>query len=119
MLVDLKKEAAANPDYSVEPPILEQWEKTNGKIPEGAIILFNFNWTCKSDNLTAFFGSPNPKDIKTHHYPGLGADGAKWLVTRKVYGVGTDTASIDPGQIKVSLTGSTLFYDPQSPFYGP
>lgn len=110
VVVDLKKEASANRDYIVEPPVLEQWEKTNGKIPEGAIVLFNFNWASKTDNKTEFFGSPNPKDIQSYHYPGLGAEAAQLLIARKVFGVGTDTVSVDPGQIKVrKYKGDDLF----------
>lgn len=115
VIVDLKKEAEANQDYIVEPPLLEQWEKTNGKIPEGAIVLLNFNWTRKSDNKTEFFGSPNPQDIQSRHYPGLGVEAARLLIARKVFGVGTDTASIDPGQIKVrNLLSLVMKYSPTS-----
>lgn len=99
--MNLTKEAATNPDYEVEPKIFEEWEKKNGKVPEGAIVLLSFNWTAKGNSKTEYLGSKDPANNQTYHFPGLSPAGAQWLVTRNVYGVGTDTASIDPGKSKV------------------
>lgn len=101
VIVNLTKEAATNPDYEVEPKIFEEWEKKNGKVPEGAIVLLSFNWTAKYNSKTEYLGSKDLANNQTYHFPGLSPAGAQWLVTRNVYGVGTDTASIDPGKSKV------------------
>lgn len=103
MHVDLADKAAQNPDYVVEPAVFDEWEKKNGRVQEGAIVLLNFNWTVRSDIKEDFLGSKTPLNISTYHFPGLGAAAAEWLVGRGVFGVGTDTASIDPGTSKVSF----------------
>ncbi len=100
VVVDVTKQSAGNRDYLVGVADFENWEKVNGKIPEGAIILlrtgFGKYWT---DHLrytgTVKSGTDGVKEL---HFPGLDPAAAKWLsAERKINAVGLDTPSIDNG----------------------
>ena len=66
------------------------WEKQHGKIEEGSITLFHFNW---EKNWTATYGVENQPYLKNN--PGLSEEAAKLLVQRGVKLVGGDTPTID------------------------
>jgi kynurenine formamidase len=42
-------------------------------------------------------GSAKAGDVKNLHFPGISAEAAKLLVSRRIDGVGIDTASLDHG----------------------
>ena len=99
--IDVSDKAAANRDYLISVADIEHWEKTNGRIPDGSMVLlqtgFAKYWPDKKQYLgTDQHGEEAAKDL---HFPGLDPDAAKWLVeNRKIKAVGLDTASIDYGQ---------------------
>jgi kynurenine formamidase len=99
--IDVSDKASSNRDYLISISDIENWEKMNGKIPDGAIVLlqtgFERYWPDKKQYLgTDQLGEEAAKDL---HFPGLDPGAAKWLVAnRKIKAVGLDTASIDYGQ---------------------
>jgi len=109
VVLNLRTKATLDPDYLVTGQDFEEWEKINGPIPEGAVVLLDFGWASKYNNRSEYFGTEDVNDTDSFHFPGLSEDGAKWLVrTDRVYGVGTDTASIDFGQTKEYLSHRIL-----------
>lgn len=73
-----------------------------GRYPK---VQLDFGWAQKYHDATEYFGSAVTNDTTTYHFPGLSEQGARWLgETGKVFGVGTDTCSIDYGQTKVGKT---------------
>lgn len=99
--IDISAKAAANRDYLVTVADIEDWEKTNGRIQDGTIVLletgFGKFWPDKKRYLgTDQHGDEAAKDL---HFPGLDPDAATWLVlNRRIKAIGLDTASIDYGQ---------------------
>ncbi len=99
--IDVSEKAAGNRDYLVSLEDIQNWEKQNGQIPGGAIVLlqtgFGKYWPDKKQYLgTDQKGDAAAKDL---HFPGLHPDAAKWLVqNRTIDAIGIDTASIDYGQ---------------------
>lgn len=99
--IDVSQKAATNRDYVVSVEDIQNWEKQNGQIPEGSIVLletgFGKSWPDKKQYLgTDQKGEGAVKDL---HFPGLHPEAAAWLVKeRKIKAVGIDTASIDYGQ---------------------
>ena len=99
--VDVSSKAASDKDYLVSVADLEAWEKANGTIPEGAIVLLETGWGQFYPDKEKYLGTANRGEaaVKELHFPGLDPDAAKWLVeNRKIKAVGIDTASIDRGQ---------------------
>jgi kynurenine formamidase len=109
--IDVSDKAASNRDYLISVADIESWEKTNGRIPDGSMVLlqtgFAKYWPDKKQYLgTDQHGEEAAKDL---HFPGLDADAAKWLIdNRKIKAVGLDTASIDYGQSSEFTTHVTL-----------
>lgn len=103
--VDVSSKAASDRDYLVSVEDLAEWEKTNGVIPQGAIVLLQTGYGKFYPDKEKYLGTAarGEEAVKDLHFPGLHPDAAKWLVSeRKIKAVGIDTASIDRGQ-------STLF----------
>lgn len=102
--LNLRDKAKQNRDYGVGAEDFECWEKLNGPIPYGSIVLLDFGWTEKYGNANEYLGTADTSDSSSFHFPGLLESGAQWLVqTGKVFGVGTDAVSLDIGYDSVSI----------------
>lgn len=77
---------------------LQKWEQTNGRIPDGAIVIMNSGWTYRWPNKTLTFNTETPGDPSTFHFPGWHEDAVSWLMTnRNINVLGVDTPSNDYG----------------------
>jgi kynurenine formamidase len=114
VVIDVSAPSAKNRDYLVTADDFLQWEKEHGKIPERSIVLlhtgFGKYWT-DHEKYTGTLKS-GAEGVAELHFPGLSAEGAKWLVNeRKIKAVGIDTPSIDFGQSKDFMAHRTLCGD--------
>lgn len=97
--LNLREKSKANPDYQVLADDFKSWESEHGPMPDGAVVLLDFGWAQMYTKQEEFFGTKDIKNTSSFHFPGLSKTGALWLAeTGKVFGVATDTASIDYGQ---------------------
>ena len=93
VVIDVTADVAANADYILMPSAIQAWEKTNGRIPDGAWVILRTGWGSRANDTKAFFnvganGSP--------HYPGFGKESATFLTTeRNILGVGTEAVGTD------------------------
>ena len=104
-VVDVSAKAATNADYLISLDDLKAWETKHGRIPKGAIVLFNTGYAKRWPDAKSYLGTDErgPGAVAKLHFPGLDPAAARWLVAeRPIKAVGLDTASIDYGQ-------STLF----------
>jgi kynurenine formamidase len=98
VIIDVRAQAAKNPDYLVEVKDLTAWEKKNGRIPSGAMVLMHSGWGKFWGDRKRYFGTDAPGDVTNLHFPGYSKEAAEFLVKqRRVNGVGLDTPSIDHG----------------------
>jgi kynurenine formamidase len=100
VVVDITKQSTANRDYLIGIADFESWEKANGKIPDGAIILLNTGFGKYWTDHLRYTGTLKSgiQGVKELHFPGLDPAAAKWLSEkRKINAVGLDTPSIDYG----------------------
>jgi kynurenine formamidase len=92
--IDVSKQAAANPDYRLTAADLQAFERSSGRIPEGAVVLIATGWDRYWPDRTRYMNEKN--GIK--HFPGLSAEATTLLARdRRVAGIGIDTPSIDYG----------------------
>jgi len=85
----------AKGDYQISIEDIQSWEKINGEIPDGAIVLIQTGYSRFWGNRKDYMGID---ERGTKHFPGLGSETAKWLIAnRNISAVGIDTASIDHG----------------------
>ena len=101
VVIDVKKATAGNADYQVAPKDITDWEKENGPVPAGAILLFNTGLGQHYPDREKYMGTAERGEeaVSDLHFPGLHPATAAFLVSRYDIGaVGLDTPSIDHGQ---------------------
>lgn len=105
VVVDVTKQCAANPDYLISVADLQNWERQNGQIARGTILLLRTGYGKFYPDRKRYLGTDErgADAVAKLHFPGLDPQAARWLTqNRAIKAVGLDTASIDYGQ-------STLF----------
>jgi kynurenine formamidase len=96
-VIDISEACARERDYQLSRADLERWEKTNGRLPAGAIVLARTGWAAFWPDRKRYLGSDTLGDVRNLHFPGISPEAAKLLVDRRIDGVGIDTASLDHG----------------------
>jgi kynurenine formamidase len=111
LVVDVTTACAHNPDYLLKPEDLTGWETSHGRISEGSIVLIRTGWGKYWPNAKSYLGTDEhgASAVAKLHFPGISEEAAKLLASRKVAGVGIDTASVDYGQSKDFKTHRVLF----------
>ena len=100
VVVDVTAASAQQADYRVTTADFAAWEKTNGEIAPGTIVLIRTGYSKSWPDAAQYLGTAERGQaaVAKLHFPGLHQDAAKWLAeTRKIKAVGLDTASIDYG----------------------
>lgn len=91
--IDVTAEVAKSADYVLSPQMIAEWEKTNGRIPNGAWVVLRTGWGSRANDASAFF---NAGPDGTPHYPGFGKEAAEFLTReRDILGVGTEAIGTD------------------------
>lgn len=87
---------------SVDTPInasdLQAWEKKNGSITAGSIVLIKTGWGQNWSNISKYVGTNDAVNSTNMHFPGLTVQAGTYLASKGVLGVGIDTMSVDYGQ---------------------
>jgi kynurenine formamidase len=105
IVVDVTAKCATDADYLVSVADFQNWERQNGKIQPGTIILLRTGFGKFYPNRQKYLGTDErgAAAVAKLHFPGLDPVAARWLTqSRAIKAIGLDTASIDRGQ-------STLF----------
>jgi len=98
VVIDVTKQAAANPDYRLALDDVRRFEAHHGAIPRGALVLLRTGWERRYPDRKAYFGDDTPGATANLHFPSYGAEAAEFLIReRGIAGLGVDTASIDHG----------------------
>ena len=92
-VIDVREQAAENPDYAVTPDDLKAYGDAFGAIPEGACVAMNSGWASKAPG-EAF---ANRDDEGVMHFPGFHVEAAQMLMEGGAIGLAADTLSLDPG----------------------
>ncbi|HEY0764210.1 MAG TPA: cyclase family protein [Pyrinomonadaceae bacterium] len=105
IVVDVTSKCATDANYLVSIADFQNWERQNGKIQPGTIILLRTGFGKFYPNRQKYLGTDErgAAAVAKLHFPGLDPVAARWLTqSRAIKAIGLDTASIDRGQ-------STLF----------
>src|SRR6185503_258854 len=112
IVIDVTKQCAKDPDYLVSVADMESWEKSNGRIPAGSIVLLRTGFGKLYPDRKKYLGTDErgADAVAKLHFPGLDPVAAKWLTeNRSIKAIGLDTASIDRGQSTLFESHRTLF----------
>lgn len=100
-VIDVSRQAAADPDYRLSAADVREWEKRHGALAPGTIVLLRTGWGRRWPDRKAYLGDDTPGDASRLHFPSFGPEAAELLVReRRAGALGVDTASIDPGASK-------------------
>ena len=112
IVIDVTAQCATNPDYLVSVADFENWEKRNGKIPAGTIVLLRTGFGKFYPDRKKYLGTEErgAEAVAKLHFPGLDPAAARWVVAnRSIKAIGLDTASIDYGQSTLFESHRALF----------
>jgi len=112
VVIDVTEKASKNPDYLIESNDIEEWEKTNGKLPEDIILFFRTGYGAFYPDAKKYLGTDEKGAgaVAKLHFPSLDPAAALWLVkNRKIKAVGLDVASVDYGQSSDFKTHQVLY----------
>lgn len=112
IVVDVTKQCESNPDYQITQHDFKNWERRNGKIAAGTIVLLRTGFGKFYPDRKRYLGTDQrgAAAVADLHFPGLDPEAARWLTqNRKIKAIGLDTASIDYGQSKLFESHRRLF----------
>ncbi|MGQ0702651.1 MAG: cyclase family protein [Gemmatimonadales bacterium] len=98
IVIDVRDSASANADYRLTVADVEAFERADGRIGPGTIVLLRTGWSARWGDRKAYFGDDTPNDATKLHFPGYGEEAARLLVEeRQVAALGVDSPSVDYG----------------------
>jgi kynurenine formamidase len=93
-VLDFSAEAAADPDFLLEPEHIRKWEAQHGALPAGGWLLYRTGWDTRSASQEAFLNANETGP----HTPGVSVACARWLADEApVIGLGVETVGTDAG----------------------
>jgi kynurenine formamidase len=108
--VDIRAQAARDPDYGATIGDLRRWERRYGRIPSGAAVILWTGWEDKWG--TDAYANLDADGVI--HQPGFSIEAVQWLIdTGRLAergSLGTDTFGADRG-VDDTFTASTLLFD--------
>ena len=107
VVIDIRKEAAANRDYALLPADIQAHERVHGPIPKGAIVLLRTGWAAYWTDPARYFGADTGAKPRLH-FPSYGVEAVKVLVERGVALLGVDSPSTDIGAAPAFLVHGIL-----------
>lgn len=98
VVIDVSAKARSDDDYRLTGEDVVAFERTNGRIAAGTIVLLRTGWSTRWPERKAYLGDDTPGDASKLHFPSYGAEAARLLIQdRRVAAIGVDVASIDYG----------------------
>lgn len=96
-VIDVRVARGGQKDYQITRGDIQNWEAQNGPLTSKDIVFFNTGWSEFWGKKKEYLGTDKMGDIGNLHFPGISEDAAKYLVSKKIKGVGLDTPSLDYG----------------------
>src|SRR5687768_5712646 len=101
VVIDVTAKTRGDDDYRLTSDDVAAFERTNGRIPAGSIVLLRTGWSSRWPDRKAYLGDDTPNDASNLHFPSFGVEAARFLVQeRHIAALGADVASIDYGPSK-------------------
>jgi kynurenine formamidase len=97
VVIDVTANVRDDVDYRLLPRRIERWERENGRIPQGAIVLLRTGWSNRWPDEERYRNMGRGGNMR---FPGYSLEAAKVLIERGVVGLGIDTFSVDYGRSK-------------------
>jgi kynurenine formamidase len=112
VVIDVTRQCAANPDYQISVADFQSWERRNGRVAPGTIVLLRTGFGKYYGDRKKYMGTEErgAEAVAKLHFPGLDPAAARWLTqNRSIKAIGLDTPSIDYGQSTLFESHRVLF----------
>ena len=111
VVIDVRKEGERDPDYRLPVARVHEWERAHGEISAGAIVLLHTGRASLWPDANSYRGMDSAGMM---HFPGFSVEAVKYLISRRVSGIGADAMSVDAGnsadyEVHHFALGSDLF----------
>jgi kynurenine formamidase len=119
IVIDVTRQCEGNRDYRITTQDFLNWERRNGRIGAGTIVLLRTGFGKYYPDRKRYLGTDErgQSAVPKLHFPGLHPDAARWLVTnRSIKAIGLDTASIDYGQ-STKFESHQILFDKNIPAF--
>jgi kynurenine formamidase len=94
VVVDRSAECAQDPDFLLEVPHLQDWQREHGPLPQDGWLLYRTGWEARAHDQGAFLNA----DETGPHTPGVSVECARWLAEESpIVGIGVETVGTDAG----------------------
>ena len=80
VVIDIRAIACHDRDYSLTVREVTAWERDNGRIPRGSVVILFTGWQEKWNDPRAFFGMD---DDTAMHWPGFGKDAVNHMIQER------------------------------------
>jgi kynurenine formamidase len=111
VVIDIRQQAATNPDYALTISDVLAWEQQYGQIPPKSVVLVFTGWQSKWSDKAAFFNQDASGGM---HFPGFGSEATQFLLKeRLIAGIGIDTHGVDSGQDTTFATNHLVLEQPR------
>jgi len=98
VVLDATASVKNNPDYQISVEDIVRWEKANGQIPLGAVVMARTGWASRWSSAKNY---RNTDARGVMHFPGYSEDAARFLTEgRNALGLGIDTPNLEHGASK-------------------
>jgi kynurenine formamidase len=98
VVIDVSDAVKSDADYRVSAVDVQNWMKSHGPIPQGALVLIRTGWDSRWPSQARYMNADSSGVL---HFPGLSLPAARYLLDHAhPAGIGIDTASIDYGPSK-------------------
>lgn len=104
-IMDIRDKVKSNPDYTLLPSDISDWENKHGLIPKNSLVIAYTGWSQYWFNREKYL---NMDATGKMHFPGFSKEAAEVLVKKEIMAVGIDTLSIDSGQSEGFLAHNTF-----------
>jgi kynurenine formamidase len=95
VVIDARKQSAANVDYALTVDDLHAFERRHGRIPDNAMVVMWTGFQSRWVHPAAYFNADADGVL---HFPGISVQATRWLIdNRDLGGLGIDTHGVDPG----------------------
>jgi kynurenine formamidase len=93
-VIDISKEAAADPDFLLTVDHIKAWEEKHGAINKGEWVVLRSDWYTRQGSEAEFLNA----DADGPHTPGPTAEAIQYLISKDIAGWGSETVGTDAGK---------------------
>jgi kynurenine formamidase len=95
VVIDVSAKAGRDADYRLTPEDVTAFERANGRIEPGTIVLLRTGWSMRWPDRKAYLGDDTPNDASKLHFPSFGVEAARLLIQdRRAGAIGADPAAL-------------------------